>query len=305
MATKKQTRAQTSLEYLITYGWALVVIATIIVVFIFATGGSINANTCSTFLTMICKGIGADGDTLVLILQNTTGQKITINPYFDISFDEKTGYAIITYQGDDYQFEDVSIGAGNQFTISAKGMAEATEVSITYYEESTGLTKTVTSNLKTDVPDDIEISNDGIDNDGDGLIDCDDPDVTDCEYITEADAGYPTAINNVFQAIPFSQVKGVEGADLPGDWQIQAGDIVALSFYVENFVAGTTADVRFWGTTETVTLVDGWNVTEIIVPGGAPVSAVSMPDFEIRSNGPEFTISATETPTAFLILNIA
>ena len=182
-------------------------------------------------------------------------------------------------------------------------MAEATEVSITYVENSTGLTKTVTSSLKTDIENNIEISNDGIDNDGDGLIDCKDPALTDCEYITEADAGYPTTITNVFQTISFSKVMGQDGTLLTGNWW--ASDSVALSFYVESFTAGTTVNIQYIGpaNSTTINLVNGWNVAKITLGGPEFLLASDIQDFLIKSNGPNFTISTTETPTVFLTIN--
>ena len=92
-STKK---AQAALEYLLTYGWALIAIATIIGILVFTAGGGVNTASCTTFLNLVCKGIGVDGDTLVLVLQNATGQTITINPFTGICFDEKCGYATIS-----------------------------------------------------------------------------------------------------------------------------------------------------------------------------------------------------------------
>lgn len=302
MASKKPKKAQSSLEYLITYGWALVMIATIIGVLVFATGG-INTNTCTTFLTMICKGVGADGDTLILVLQNTTGQKITINPFIDIRFDDKEGYAIVTYQGKDYRFDDVTISAGDEFTISAKGMALAAEVSITYTEKATGITRTVTSGLSTDAPTTIELSNDGLDNDGDGLVDCLDPDATDCEYVVEANPFAPsiTVTNATWEIVPFGTVKGSSGMNLTGDWT--ASDSVILVFYVETFTAGTTADVQFAMQTTSVDLVQGWNTAEISLPSPHTLMGANISDFRIISNGADFTIANEPLPKAILIVN--
>lgn len=306
MANKKPKKAQSSLEYLITYGWALIMIATIIGVLAFATGGGINTNSCTTFLTIICKGIGADGDTLILILQNTTGQKITINPFTDIMFDNHQGYAEILYQDRVYRFEDVTIGAGDEFTIQGKGMVLADTLTITYYEHRTGLTKTLTSNLSTDAPDNIELSNDGIDNDGDGLVDCLDPILTDCEYTVEATAfGAPITVDNIGaeESIAFGQVKGSSETNITNNSQAQ--NTAILGFYVDSLTGPTTATVSFSGNSNpAVEIETGWNEAEISLGGAVLLWGADIPVFTIKSNtANSFTVSNDPLPQTILIVN--
>lgn len=301
----EKTRTQIALEYLVTYGWALVLIATLVTVLVFVGTGNINVNTCTNFLQFICKGIGAEGDTLVLILQNGTGQKITINPFLDIRFDDKEGYAIVTYKGNDYRFEDVTIEAGEQFTISAKGMANSEQISITYIEKSTGLRKTVTSKIRTDAPEDLELSNDAIDNDGDGLTDCEETETTFCEYTVEATPGFNPNITTVGETIPFGPLTGTSGSTVDGDWKTQT---VALVFYVESFTPGAKPRVSFAGETSSgeQNIVQGWNVVEVDITTPVEFTGDNMPDFVLQAQdtGMSFTINDTDKkPKAYLVVN--
>ncbi len=53
----------------------------------FIAEAGVNTNTCTNFWGLICKGVGVEGDELVLVLQNGAGQKIVISPFLDIVFD--------------------------------------------------------------------------------------------------------------------------------------------------------------------------------------------------------------------------
>jgi len=149
-------RAQAGLEYLLTYGWALIAIATIIGILVMLTGSNVNTETCTNFLHLICKGVVTDGSRVTLILQNATGQAITINPRTGIAFGGTYGLAIIDFQGTEFRNESVTIGPGEEFTITATTMAE--EITITYYETQTGLTRTETSTIGTGNPEKTGIS---------------------------------------------------------------------------------------------------------------------------------------------------
>ena len=138
--------AQASLEYLITYGWAIVMIFVIVSALIVIAGAGVNSNTCTNFWGLICKGVGVEGDEFVLILQNGTGQKIAINPFLDILFDGAYGYAIIVYQGVEYRFDEVEIAAGDEFILRARGILLSKEICLNY-ENQSGLTKMVCSAL--------------------------------------------------------------------------------------------------------------------------------------------------------------
>ena len=267
MPSKGKPKAQAALEYLITYGWALIAVATIIGVLVFAASGGVNTNTCTTFLTIICKGIGVDGDTMIMVLQNATGQTISITPFSDICFDGKCGYAAIEYDGTTYRFESVEIPAGTEFKIFGYGQVLAKELSITYTEGKTGLTKTIESNFGTEAPNNTELSNDGIDNDGDGLTDCEDTDdVISCEYVVTVTG---PAVESLVDATG-TNITFTEPTIAGGPWDITK---VYLSFYVPETPTGTPnaliqgqqtipADqviTTGWNTIESTTL--GWTIT--------------------------------------------
>ncbi len=75
-------KAQSALEYLMTYGWALIVIAIVIGVLIFVTGGATGGVQCQSSSTgFVVKeapiATGAGG--VKLSVQNTTGGSIAVN----------------------------------------------------------------------------------------------------------------------------------------------------------------------------------------------------------------------------------
>lgn len=73
----------------------------------------------------------------------------------------------------------------NQFKSQNSGQWEHRGLTITYYAQETGMTYTDTKKIGTDAPENIELSNDGIDNDGDGAVDCRDTGGSDCVYLAE------------------------------------------------------------------------------------------------------------------------
>tara|TARA_Y100000310_G_C20020735_1_gene507253 strand:- start:103 stop:360 length:258 start_codon:yes stop_codon:yes gene_type:complete len=75
-----QRRAQAGLEYLMTYGWALILVTAVIGSLVLLGEDSINSSSCPNLPSFICKGAVVEGNELIMILQNSAGQKITINP---------------------------------------------------------------------------------------------------------------------------------------------------------------------------------------------------------------------------------
>lgn len=74
-------KAQAGLEYLLTYGWALILVATIIVVLVFVVGGKpggvvFNVSDPTKFLL---KASNVSDGKANIVLQNATGGRITIN----------------------------------------------------------------------------------------------------------------------------------------------------------------------------------------------------------------------------------
>jgi len=73
-------KAQSALEYLMTYGWALIVIAIVIGVLIFVTSGATGGVTCQSSSTgIIVKNWTVSSDAGAGVsLQNTTGSDINV-----------------------------------------------------------------------------------------------------------------------------------------------------------------------------------------------------------------------------------
>ena len=140
-------RAQNAIEYLLNYSWALIAISIFIVVMVFSGAGVINPTICTSFSELLCNGVFDDGEDLMIVLQNATGRKITINPSTGIAFMDKVGYAVIVYKGTEY-VGNVTIAAGDKFIIKGKGMATEKQVTMTYKKEG-GLTKTETTTFST------------------------------------------------------------------------------------------------------------------------------------------------------------
>ena len=70
-------RGQSALEYLMTYGWALIVIAIVIGVLIFVTGSSTGGVTCQSQSTgLVLKEWAVTSSSVGITLQNATGGKI-------------------------------------------------------------------------------------------------------------------------------------------------------------------------------------------------------------------------------------
>jgi hypothetical protein len=73
-------KGQSALEYLMTYGWALIVIAIVIGVLIFVTSSSTGGVTCqsqSSGLIVETAAINAGTDGAGIVLRNATGKDIT------------------------------------------------------------------------------------------------------------------------------------------------------------------------------------------------------------------------------------
>jgi len=273
-------------DVLITYGWALVILATMVGLLAFIASGGINTSSCTTYLHFICKGVGFDEDTLILILQNATGQEITINPFIGIGFDGLYYYGVIEYQGQEYRFEDVTIKPGTEFTIQGMGRATAKQISITYVEQATGLTRTVESSLSTDAPDDIEISNDGIDNDGDGQIDCADT-PTNCQYLVTVTGPTGTSITPI--TLTFNS-EAVNNLLANGNWNIKTAYIY---FYATN-VSGGEIKATIGPSQSTNDITAGWNSVEI----SGLTWDLSSSNITITASSGSFTIEGTDSANA-------
>lgn len=234
---KTAEMSQAGLEYLMTYGWALLLIVTVVGI-LFSVVGAPSGYACSGLAVLICKAANQNGEDLYLTIQNSRPYDITINPFSGISFDGKIGYAVIIYGGTEYRFDDVTIKKGDSFQLKGKGQILAKGAQITYTESTTGYTKTATISISGKPPTPIEISNDGIANTSSGLVDCQNPGLTDCEYVLSGDV--PSAgINSTPKTIKFNRPTN------SGDWLVTE---VTLVFNVtsytgnQNFKANKAGD---------------------------------------------------------------
>ncbi len=301
---KKITRTQAALEYLMTYGWALILLV-VTASFLFVAGvGGFNRNSCQVNFAFLCKGVYTEGDMVILTLQNATARRIIINPFEGISFDDKMGYGTINYAGKTYRFEDVSIPSGDSFEVEGKGMVLAKKLSLTYTEIETGQTKTINISLTTDTPKTTEISNDGIDNDSDNKTDCADTGTTNCQYVMEAISA-PSTITTSYQDIPFGALKGTSGNPLPGT--LLKANYVALIFYVDSFTAGTKprANLLNKESSNEAELKQGWNIVEVDTAGLTQFNGTTSQSFKLKSQGADFTVSNSpeHSPRAVFVVN--
>ncbi len=71
-------RGQSALEYLMTYGWALIVIAIVVGVLVYIMGSSTGATKCTSDTTeIIVKDQVASETGVQIVIQNATGTTIT------------------------------------------------------------------------------------------------------------------------------------------------------------------------------------------------------------------------------------
>lgn len=245
--------AQASLEYLLTYGWALILIATIvgILVLIIATP---SGYACSGTGDLICRALGAEGEDLVLSFQNKLPFDIIINPYTGIRFDGRAGYASIKYRGKTYRFEDVTIAKADTFQVTGIGLGNADNISITYKETGTGFEKTWTGNTTTPQK---EICNNGISETGDPtLIDCANPECGECKY---NDGGFTGGnLIGASKTLNFGSIKTKDSVTpLGGAWEMTEAKVY---FNASNVPQNTTVQAKYGNGTPTA--------SQLVITGG-------------------------------------
>lgn len=78
------SKAQVSMEYLMTYGWVLVLIATVVSVLVFIVSSPVPGVTFSSSdpTKILVSSVGLDGTNAVGILKNITGGRINITLIF-------------------------------------------------------------------------------------------------------------------------------------------------------------------------------------------------------------------------------
>ncbi len=196
------SKAQAGLEYLVTYGWALIIIATIIGVMVFIISPPTETLSFSSSVPgkILVKGNSTDGGQVTVLLQNATGGRITVTDVDlkgsfgfspsvflnDVSISDNGEYDIVILAGGELLF------AGINYSGSGSGTINMDYTDIFELEQSVVITG-LSSGEVVSPPSPTEICNNSIDDDGDGDIDCADEDCDGlagpgggtCEYGTE------------------------------------------------------------------------------------------------------------------------
>ncbi len=138
-------KAQSGLEYLMTYGWALVIIASVVGVLVFiinptSTTASFSSSDPSKIML---KGSSITENTASLVLQNITGGKITINSITfsgDIA-DTLTGYTLNRQTIDPATDFPLELTAGSEILLENLAVQKNGENSSIFieYTDATGL----------------------------------------------------------------------------------------------------------------------------------------------------------------------
>jgi len=133
----QKNKAQAGLEYLMTYGWALILIATVVGVLVFVVSGPSGVSFSSSDSTkMVLKSAVVNGQTAGIVVQNTTGGKIKIN---SISFSGDIGDSAFGYtlngqalQPTDYPIEIITGGEISLENLAAQRNGENGSIFIDY-----------------------------------------------------------------------------------------------------------------------------------------------------------------------------
>ena len=147
-----KSKAQASLEYLMTYGWALVIIATVVgvMIFVIVPPTEISSFTSSDPTKFMVKGSSTSGGTAGLVLQNITGGRIEIS---SITFSGDVGDSLVGYTLNrqtinptiDFPLEIIG---GQEILLENLSVANNSKNSSIYiaYTDAAGLDKDVTIN---------------------------------------------------------------------------------------------------------------------------------------------------------------
>ena len=131
-------KAQAGLEYLMTYGWALILVVTVIgvLIFIVSTPVSDVSFRSSDPTKLMLKGATALADAVQIKLQNITGGKITITA---LTSDD---YGGLTINGETLsELNPVEIGAGGELVLEGNGNVGTITIG---YRDFAGIQRTVT-----------------------------------------------------------------------------------------------------------------------------------------------------------------
>ena len=138
-------RGQSALEYLMTYGWALVVIV-IVVAALFLLGilnpATYQGSTCTGFTKMAYKGHSQDGNSFTVRFQNATGASVSdVNS--SITASDVLGTCTGTQDADMTPGEEENLACTTSLSPAAGSSYSAT-VQVTYTARSLPITETGT-----------------------------------------------------------------------------------------------------------------------------------------------------------------
>jgi len=169
-------KAQAGMEYLMTYGWALVLVTTIVGVLVLLVGGPLEDPVFSSSdpTKLMIKGAAVNNQVATIKLQNITGGEIVVQ-----SVTGGDGYY-------DCEYVPTTVIAGGELEIKCAAPPEIApgNVSVEYYDSSGFLQNSLISGGGEIEPlgapptgeNTDYLCSEGFDNDGDSLIDCEDPD---------------------------------------------------------------------------------------------------------------------------------
>jgi len=141
-------KAQAAMEFIMTYGWAILVVLVAIAALAYfgvLSPSKFLPETCTFPPGLGCIDFKATTGTLVLVLQNGLGQDITLDSIADVA-----GICTLASPG------DLNNGASGTYTVTActhgsVGSKIKTEVKVTYTVKDTGLQHTKTGDVNAKV----------------------------------------------------------------------------------------------------------------------------------------------------------
>ncbi len=188
---KMNKKAQAGMEYLITYGWAIVLVAAVIGVLVLIVGQPLSETgfSSSNPTKLLIKGANVENNLATIKLQNVTGGEIKIE-----TVSNPSGF---------YDCEAVNIAAdntvisGGELEIQCQTIPGASQGKINVkFTDASGLLQNILisggGTTPMAAPPEGEntdyLCSDGYNNDSDALIDCEDPD---CDTLIGCDPNHP------------------------------------------------------------------------------------------------------------------
>jgi len=187
-------------------------------------------------------------------------------------------------------------------------MVLSNEITLSYYETQTDLTKTVSSKLGSGAPQDVEICNNSVDDDGDGLVDCEDNDCEECYYEIRT---YSSS---------FKDEKGTFGFLKPVGYNYRVTSVMSALYINElpytacditnEFHFGPTVGQIVQGPRDCSELKEGWNYVTATTPNiesGDIMSLIAYWIFDTTSHSLdiEFETDSALSPKLFLTVKKA